>query len=102
MPAYVIVQVEVHDTARYEDYKKMSPVSIEQYGGRFIVRGGKVETLEGSWSPKRFVIIEFPSVERARQWWSSTEYATAKKLRHEIAHTEMIVVEGIGASGKLA
>ena len=95
MPAYVVTEIEVLDPVRYEDYKKMSPVSIQAYGGRFIVRGGKTETLEGKWSPKRFVVIEFPSVERAKAWWSSAEYAEAKKLRQEIARTEMIVVESL-------
>ena len=95
MPAYVVTEIEVLDPVRYEDYKKMSPVSIQAYGGRFIVRGGKTETLEGKWSPKRFVVIEFPSVERAKACWSSAEYAAAKKLRQEIARTEMIVVESL-------
>jgi uncharacterized protein (DUF1330 family) len=94
MPAYVVTEIEVLDTERYETYKKMSPVSISAYGGRFIVRGGKVETLEGGWSPKRFVIVEFPSLERAKAWWSSQEYAEAKKLRQETSRTQMIVVEG--------
>jgi uncharacterized protein (DUF1330 family) len=94
MPAFVVVQIDVHDTERYEDYKKMSPTSIQSFGGRFIVRGGRTETLEGTWSPKRFVIIEFPSVEIAKKWWGSDEYAGAKKLRQETSHTEMIVVEG--------
>jgi len=95
MPAYIIVEVDVEDPVRYEDYKKMSPVALPKYGGRFIVRGGKVETLEGDWSPNRFVILEFPSVEQAKAWWNSPEYAPAKKLRNETAKTQMIVVEGI-------
>jgi uncharacterized protein (DUF1330 family) len=94
MPAFVITQIEVHDPERYETYKKMSPSSIEAFGGRFIVRGGNVETLEGGWSPKRFVVVEFPSVARAKEWWSSQEYAAAKKLRQETATSQMIVVEG--------
>ena len=69
MPAYVIAHIDVKDPVKYEDYKKMSPVSIEKFGGRFIARGGKAESLEGSWQPKRLVLIEFPSVEVARQWW---------------------------------
>jgi uncharacterized protein (DUF1330 family) len=69
MPAYIVVEVEVHDLQRYEDYKEMVPASLEAYDGHFIVRGGKVETLEGEWSPKRMVIVEFPSVEKAKAWW---------------------------------
>ena len=95
MPAYVVAEIDVQDKVRYEDYKKMSPVSIQSFGGRFIVRGAPTETLEGDWLPKRFVMIEFPSVDVAKKWWSSQEYAKAKKLRQETAYTDMIVVEGL-------
>jgi len=94
MPAYIVVQVEVEDPVRYEDYKGMVPPSLAAYGGRFVVRGGKVETLEGDWSPKRFVMVEFPSVEKAKAWWDSPEYKDAKALRQATAKTQMIVVEG--------
>ena len=94
MPAYLVVEVEVKDPVRYEDYKKMVPPSLEAYGGRFVVRGGKVEALEGNWAPKRFVIVEFPSLEKAKAWWASEEYAEAKALRQATANTQMIVVEG--------
>jgi len=96
MPAYIVVEVEVHDPERYETYKKMVPTSLAAYGGRFLIRGGKVETLEGDWAPKRFVMVEFPSLEKAKTWWSSNEYADAKALRQAIAKTQMIVVEGVG------
>ena len=72
----------------------MVPPSLEAFGGRFLVRGGKVETLEGAWTPNRLVIVEFPSVERAKAWWSSAEYAEAKALRQATAKTKLIVVEG--------
>ena len=65
MPAYIIVQIEVTDPAGYDDYKKIVPASLAAYGGKFAVRGGACETLEGSWQPKRVVVLEFPSVERA-------------------------------------
>ena len=94
MPAYIVVEVEVEDPVRYEDYKKMVPPSLAEYGGRFLVRGGKVENLEGDWSPKRLVLVEFPSVEQAKAWWDSPEYADAKALRQATAKTQMIVVEG--------
>ena len=95
MPAYIVVEVEVQDAVRYESYKEMvPPPSLASYGGRFLVRGGRVETLEGDWSPKRLVIVEFPSVERAKAWWSSTEYEEAKALRQATARTQMIVVQG--------
>ncbi|MDQ3919832.1 MAG: DUF1330 domain-containing protein [Acidobacteriota bacterium] len=95
MPAYVVVEIEVLDAERYEDYKRMVPPSLAAYGGKFLVRGGAVETLEGDWSPKRFVIVEFPSVERAKEWWASAEYAEAKALRQATARTQMIVVGGV-------
>jgi uncharacterized protein (DUF1330 family) len=95
MAAYVIVQVDVNDPVRYEDYKKMVPPSIEKYGGRFLVRGGKTHTLEGDWSPKRFVMVEFPSVDQAKAWWASPEYAEAKALRQATSNSMLIVAEGI-------
>jgi uncharacterized protein (DUF1330 family) len=93
--AYVIVQVDVNDPVRYEDYKSMVPPSIAKFGGRFLVRGGKTLTLEGGWAPKRFVMVEFPSVEQAKAWWASPEYAEAKALRQATAESMMIVAEGI-------
>ncbi len=95
MTAYVIVQVNVTDTGRYEDYRKMVPATLEQYGGRFLVRGGDVDKLEGEWHPSRLVVIEFDSAEQARAWWASEEYAPAKALRQQASHTEMILVEGV-------
>ena len=83
------------DAKRYETYKRMVPPSLAAYGGRFIVRGSAVETLEGSWSPKRLVILEFPSAAQAKAWWQSSEYAEAKSLRQATARTQMIVVEGV-------
>ncbi len=95
MPAFIVVEIEVVDNDRYEAYKLLAPPSIAVYGGRYVVRGGKSETLEGGWSPKRVVILEFPSLEKAKAWWSSEEYAQAKALRHATAHSKMIVVEGL-------
>jgi uncharacterized protein (DUF1330 family) len=95
MSAYVLVQVDVNDPVRYEDYKRLVPASLAKYGGRFVVRGGKTETLEGTWSPKRLVMVEFPDVDRAKAWWASADYAEAKALRQATSHTEMIVVEGV-------
>lgn len=95
MSAYVIVQVDVHDPERYEDYKRMVPPSLGPFGGRFLVRGGKVATLEGDWSPARLVIIEFPDSDRARQWLESEQYRAARELRHATAHTQMIVADGV-------
>ncbi len=94
MPAYVIVNVDVKDPARYEDYKKMVPPTLTPYGGRFLVRGGAVQPREGTWRPKRFVILEFPSVERANAWYDSPEYAPAKALRQATSTADLIIAEG--------
>lgn len=94
MPAYVIVEVDVHNAAEYEDYKKLTPGSLVPFQGKFIVRGGKTETLEGDWNPKRIVVLEFPTFELAKSWWASEEYAPAKALRQRTAKTRMIAIEG--------
>ncbi|HYK55771.1 MAG TPA: DUF1330 domain-containing protein [Flavisolibacter sp.] len=101
MPAYIIVEIEIHDPETYEEYKKLTPISLAAYRGKFIVRGGKTETLEGEWQPQRIVVLEFPTVERAKEWWASEEYAPAKNLRQRTAHTKMIVVEGFEANAAM-
>ncbi len=97
MPAYIIVEVDVHHLSDYEEYKKLTPASIAAFGGKFIVRGGNTQTLEGDWNPQRIVVVEFPTVERANEWWSSPEYAPAKEIRQRTATSKMIVVEGYQA-----
>ena len=96
MVAYVIAEVDVTDPAGYDAYRALVPATVAAYGGKFVVRGGACETLEGSWRPQRVVVLEFPSVARAQEWWSSPEYREAKALRQRTARTEMIVVEGVG------
>jgi uncharacterized protein (DUF1330 family) len=100
--AYVVVQITVHDPVTYERYRTLAPPSIAAYGGRYVVRGGRTETLEGSWQPVRLVILEFASAERARAWWDSPEYAAAKALRQSAANTEMLLVEGLSADASAA
>lgn len=95
MAAYVIAYVDITDPVRYEEYKRLVPPTLEQYGGKFIVRGGKLEALEGDWKPKRLVVVEFESFERAMQWYTSTEYAKAKELRQQTAISNVIIVEGV-------
>ena len=94
MAAYVIAEVNVTDPTLYEDYKKMVPATVAKYGGRFTVRGGAVEVKEGGWSPARLVVLEFPSMERARAWYQSPEYAPALALRLKAADAKLILVEG--------
>lgn len=95
MPAYVIVEITVHNPEEYEEYKKLSLPSLAPFGGKFIARGGQVVTLEGDWHPERMVILEFPSGEKALEWWNSNVYAKAKVIRQQTASTKMIVVEGV-------
>lgn len=95
MAAYIVVEVEIKNPIEYEDYKKLSGPAVEAFGGKFIVRGGKTETLEGNWSPERFVIIEFPTVEKAKEWWNSELYSKAKVIRYRTAESKMLVAEGV-------
>ena len=95
MAAYVIVDIQVTDPDSYEEYKKLAAPTVEAYGGRYVVRGGAAETLEGTWLPRRMVVLEFPTSERAREWWASDTYRPAKQLRHAAARTEMVLVEGV-------
>ena len=97
MPAYIVVDIEVQRPSDYERYKELAPPSIAKHGGRYLARGGATQVLEGSWQPKRLVILEFPSVEKARAWWGSSEYAEAKSLRQASAKTQMVLVEGAPA-----
>jgi uncharacterized protein (DUF1330 family) len=94
MSAYVIVEIEIHDPVEYEGYKKLTPATIAAYDGRFVVRGAQTESLEGDWNPQRIVLLKFPSVERAKEWWHSEQYAPAKAIRQKAAKTKMLVVEG--------
>jgi uncharacterized protein (DUF1330 family) len=73
----------------------MSPISIAKFGGKFIARGGTTDVLEGNWQPKRLVLLEFPSVERAREWWASEDYAPAKALRQATSYGELVIVDGV-------
>jgi uncharacterized protein (DUF1330 family) len=95
MPAYVIVEVETTDPEIMAEYRQMTTPTVALYDGTFVVRGGACETLEGGWAPERIVILEFPSVERAKQWWASEEYREPKALRQRAGRTRMIVVEGV-------
>jgi uncharacterized protein (DUF1330 family) len=94
MAAYVIVQVSVKNPIEYEEYKKGVPGTLAMYGGKFLVRGGKVETIEGDWKPERFVLLEFPTIERAKEWWASPEYQAIAGIRFANAESQMIMVEG--------
>ncbi len=94
MPGYVVAEVEVTDPATYEEYRKRVPAIVAQYGGRYLVRGGAVERKEGAWEPKRLVVLEFPSLEQARKWYHSPEYAPVLALRLKAARSKVLLVEG--------
>ena len=98
MTAYVIVDIEVTDPTYYEEYKKLAPAAVAAYGGRYLVRGGRTETLEGTWMPTRLVILEFDSMDRAKAWLNSPEYGRARQMRHQAAQSNMVVIEGVGAA----
>ena len=94
MPGYVIVESAILDPERFEEYKRAAAPTVAAYGGRYLVRGGTISVVEGSWQPRRLVVLEFDSVERAHQWISSPEYQAVKPLRHGAAEFNVVVVEG--------
>jgi len=95
MAAYVIVEIEVVDPVGYEEYKKLAGATVLKHGGKYIVRGGATEVLEGNWKPKRIVVLEFESMQRAKDWLNCGEYAEPRKMRHRTATTNMILVDGV-------
>ena len=95
MTAYIIANVTVTDPVRYEDYKRFSSLAIQAHGAEVCVRGGKVEVLEGDWTPDRLVVLKFPSVEKARAFYDSTEYVKARAARAGAAVMRMVLVEGL-------
>ena len=97
MSAFVIAEIEVTDPDLYEEYRKAAASTVAAHGGRYIVRGGAAECLEGGWIPRRIVVLEFASLEKAKAWWASADYASAKGKRQRSARTRMIAVEGAGA-----
>jgi uncharacterized protein (DUF1330 family) len=96
MLAYLVAQVRVDDLEAYKQYAVRSPAIIAKYGGRVLARGGTVEILEGVTSRGRVVIIEFPSMEAARNFYYSPEYQQAKQIRLPVADAQFLIVEGVG------
>jgi len=95
MAAYVLVDCEVTDPVRYENYKKLAPPAIAKYGGRYLARGGAVSVLEGDWQPNRIVVLEFPDADTARRFYDSPEYRVARAERSGAANMNMLLVEGL-------
>jgi uncharacterized protein (DUF1330 family) len=97
MAAYVLAEVEVTNPEGYKEYTTHVPGTIAKYGGRFLVRGGAAEALEGEWPQRRRVVIEFPSMEAAKRWWDSPDYEKPKSMRRANSNGRLILLEG--ASG---
>ncbi len=95
MPAYVIVETDVHDPELYERYRAASPGVVHAGGGRFVARGGELAVFEGDWHPSRVVILEFPDLETAKSWYASDSYQEARRLREGAASLRMVAVQGL-------
>ena len=96
MPAYVIADVrDAWDAEALDEYRRRNTDAVANHGGRFAVRGGEHEVLEGVWDSKRIVVIEFPDLASARAWWDSDEYAPLKELRRSASTTNILLVEGV-------
>lgn len=95
MPAYVISDVEILDDDLIATYRSLAQASIARHGGRYLARGGTVEPIEGNWSPKAIVIVEFPTMERAREWYNSPDYGEALKVRERALNRRLIFVDGV-------
>ena len=93
MPAYVIADVEVTDPEGFETYRQLAIPTLGKYGGRVRASGGEIEVLEGDWGPTRLAIVEFGSLDRAREWYHSAEYAEATPILHRTARANLILVE---------
>ncbi len=95
MAVYVIADIEVLDQVLFEEYRQKVPATIAAHGGRYLARGGATQVLEGSWSPKRSVILEFPDMERFQTWWNSPEYAPLRTLRQRATNSNLVVTQGL-------
>ncbi|MEE9161876.1 MAG: DUF1330 domain-containing protein [Candidatus Neomarinimicrobiota bacterium] len=94
MAAYVIADVDVTDPEAYEEYRRLVPPIVAQYGGKYLVRAGRLEKFEGDWTPKRLVVLEFDSLERAKQWYESEEYKPVREIRFKAAISKLLIEEG--------
>jgi uncharacterized protein (DUF1330 family) len=92
MSAFILVEVDIHNMEVYEEYKKLTPSSLEPYGGKFVIRGLEVEALEGVWKHDRLVLLEFPNREKALEWYNSESYQRAKKIREKASSANFFIV----------
>ncbi len=94
MPAYIIVETDIHDPDQYARYREAAPAAVAAAGGRFVARGGELAVLEGDWQPKRLVVLEFEDLDAAKRFYDSPEYQEAKRLREGAADLNMVAVQG--------
>ena len=94
MAYYIVADIDVKDPSEYKNYSQQAPATVEKYGGKFIVRGGQPETLEGNWQAKRIVIIEFSSAEQAKNWYNSPEYQAIIGIRQHSTNSNILLVQG--------
>jgi len=94
MAAYVIGDIEVIEPVAFQEYRSRIGATVEQYGGKFVVRGGRVNPKEGDWQPRLVVMLEFPSLEQAERWYASSEYKPLIAMREKAARTHLIIAEG--------
>jgi uncharacterized protein (DUF1330 family) len=95
MAAYVIADIEILDSEGFEEYRRLVPATIAAHGGRYLARGGATEVLEGSWSLKRCIIVEFPDMQRFKAWWSSPEYEPLRVIRQRTTKSHIVVTQGV-------
>jgi uncharacterized protein (DUF1330 family) len=95
MSAFLIVNTDIHDPALYEQYKAAAPALIKKHGGEYLARGGELEVFEGTWKPKRLVLLKFPSLDAARALLNDPEYQPFKKIRHSAANADIVGVDGL-------
>jgi uncharacterized protein (DUF1330 family) len=93
-PAYVVVDARSSDPVRMAEYRRLSQIAVDKFGGRFLVRGGTYEVLEGNWQPQRLVVVEYPDIEAARRFYDSPEYVAARAARAGVSDFDMLLVEG--------
>ena len=96
MAAYVLGEIEITHPEGYKEYTRLVPATIAKYGGRFLIRGGACEPLEGEWPQRRHVLLEFASMDAARRWWNSPEYEKLKAMRQAASHGRLLLIEGAG------
>jgi uncharacterized protein (DUF1330 family) len=95
MAVYLIADIEVLDPAGFEQYRQQVPATIAAHGGRYLARGGATEVLEGDWTPRRCVLLEFPDMQRFRAWWDSPEYQPLRRLRERTTRSNLVVTQGL-------